>query len=111
MNDREAHFEQNLQQCLRAGCGPETRLTPVAREQLRRELARAIVTRDQPEPTGFPITVLAVLTGFLWLLGVAWGASGLRGSIHTSPFMLLMLVNLAGLPVASLVIVLRRKYV
>lgn len=111
MNDRETHFEQNLQRCLQASCGPESRLTPVTREQLRRELVRAVVTRGQPGPTGFPISALAVLTGFLCLLGIAWGASGARGSIHTSPFVVLMLVNLAGLPVASLVIVLRRKYV
>lgn len=115
MNDREANFEENLRRLLRASCGPETRVTPAARERLCHELAVTLGAR--PQPAEFAGTALAALTCLVLLLCAAWslrawtGCAGLPANFTTVPVMVLILVNMLAIPVASLVIVLRRKYV
>ena len=114
MSDHEINFEQNLGRLMKASCGPETGLSSAARERLRRELAATL--RHRLQPTEFPATALGLLTAFVLLLFAAWGAcawpgtAGLAGRLPSGPILALVAVNLVGIPVASLVIVLRRKY-
>ena len=114
MNDHETNFEQNLGRLMKASCDPETGVSPVARERLRRELAATLHHRLQPAE--FPATALGLLTALVLLLFAAWGAgawpggAGLAGRLPSGPLLALVIVNLAGIPVASLVIVLRGKY-
>ena len=115
MNDGETNFEQNLGRLLQASCGPETRVTPAMRERLRHELAATLGAH--PQPAEFAGAALAALTCLVFLLCAAWslrawpGGTGLPAKFSTVPVMVLILVNMLGIPVASLVIVLRRKYV
>lgn len=114
MNDREINFEQNLGRLLRTSYGPEVRSTPAVRDQLRQRL----LAEFHPclRRAEFPTSVLGVLSGALFVLAAAWVASGLsRGLSLTSqgasaPFAALVLLNVLCMPVASLVIILRRKY-
>lgn len=111
MNDHETNFEQNLARMLKASCGPGTRVTPDARERLRHELAATLRVRRQPsEFPGAALAALSLLVLLLW--AAAWpGGAGLPGKFPAVPVMVLAVVNLAGIPIASLVIVLRRRYV
>ena len=60
MNDHETNFEQNLGRLIKASCGPETGVSPAARERLRRELAATL--RHRLQPAEFPATALGLLT-------------------------------------------------
>ncbi len=113
MNDPETVFERNLERLLQKSCGPNARATAAMAAQLRRAwLAEA---RPQPLPAEFPIGVLGFLSAVLALLGMLAGVSGWSrgwsalGSVAMAPFGVLMLVNLLCVPVAGLVIILRRR--
>ena len=113
MNDRETFCEQNLGRLLQASCGAEARVTPAARHQLRQRLLAEC--RAQSVPAEFPAVVLSGLTCVLLLLvaggalaGLGWGSLP-ASSTALAPFCALVLLNLLCLPVASLVIILRRK--
>jgi len=113
MNNRETSWEQNLGRLLQASCGAEARVTPAARHQLRQRLL--VECRAPSAPAEFPAVVLGVLTCVLLLLLAGGVLAGLgRGSLPASstalgPFCALVLLNVLCLPVASFVIVLRRK--
>lgn len=113
MNNQETSWEQNLGRLLRASCGAEARLGPTARHQLCQRLLAECRVRSAPAE--FPAVVLGVLTCVLLLLVAGGALAGLgRGSLPASssalaPFCALALLNLLCLPVASLVIVLRRR--
>ena len=114
MNDHETNFEQNLGRLIKASCGPETGVSSAARERLRRELADTL--RHRRQPAEFPATALGLLAALVLLLFAIWGAgawpgaAGLAGRLPSGPILALVVVNLVGIPAASLVIVLRRKY-
>jgi hypothetical protein len=114
MNDHETIFEQNLGRLFKACCGPESSVAPVARERLRRELVARLRPRLQPEE--FPAPALGFVTTLVLFLFATWGACAwpgtarLGGSVLNGPILALLVVNLIGIPVASLVVVLRRKY-
>ena len=113
MNEQGDTFEQNLGRLLRASCGPETRVTPAVRERLRQELAAALCARLKLAE--FPGFVLGMLTCLVLLFGGVWGVAawlggaGLPGGSSGGPFAALVVVNLLAIPVASVVIILRRK--
>jgi hypothetical protein len=114
VSDRDTNFEQNLGRLLQTACGPQARAKPAMRDQLRQTLLAEL--RPQFLRVEFPTSILGVLSGALLLLVAAWAASGLgRGLSLTShsawfPFAALVLLNLLCMPVASLIIILRRKY-
>jgi hypothetical protein len=114
MSDREANFEQNLGRLLRASCGPEVDVTPAARERLHAEFALMVHRRLQPAE--FPETALAFLTALILLPWIVWaacawgGAGSLAARVLNGPILALIVLNLTSIPVAGLVIVLRRKY-
>jgi hypothetical protein len=115
MNEPEANFEKNLERLLPASCGPETRVSPAVRERFGRQLAAMLPAR--PRPAEFPGALLAALTGLMLLFCATWGVAawpsgaGLLRNFPTVLILVLVVVNVMGLPVASLIIVLRRKYV
>jgi hypothetical protein len=113
MNDRETVFENNLERLLLRSCGRNTRATAAMERTLRREW-RSV--RSQAQAAEFPNWVLGVMSGALVMVAVLGAALGWNGrwlavnSPGISPFGTLVLVNLVCLPVASLVIVIRRRY-
>jgi hypothetical protein len=114
MNNEETSYEQNLGRLIQASCGAETRVTPSARHQLRQRLLAEC--RARSAPAEFPAIVLGVLT-FVLLLPVAGGVLAVlgRGSLPAnsavlSPFCAMVLDNLLCLPIASLVIILCRRW-
>jgi hypothetical protein len=114
MNDRETNFEQNLGRLIKASCGPENYASSDARERLRRDLAATLHQRLQP--VEFPAASLGLLTVMVLLLLASCGLSSWRGShelagrLLNSPMLTLVIVNMACIPIASLIIILRRKY-
>jgi hypothetical protein len=115
MNPQESQSERNLERLIRASCGPETRLAPLAREQLHQRLSAAL--REKRRPEEFPARWLALFSGLILLLAATsflplWN-TGVRlpQSFGLNPVGCLVFVNLACLPIASLVIILRRKHV
>jgi hypothetical protein len=86
---------------------------------MKAQLHRAWLARMQPRPrfAEFPVSVLALFTGVLVLVGALAGVSFWSGggrainAVALTPFGTLVLVNLLCLPLAGLVIVLRRRYV
>jgi hypothetical protein len=113
MNQPESPFDRNLERLIRASLGPETRLTPSAQEHLRLRLTA--VLREKRRPKEFPAGILALFSSLILLLAAAnilsIGHTSMRWpeSFTLNPVGLLVLVNLACLPIASLVIILRRK--
>jgi uncharacterized BrkB/YihY/UPF0761 family membrane protein len=113
MNPPESQFDRNLERLIRSSFGPETRLTPSAREQLRQRLSTA--WREKRRPKEFPAGILALFSSLILLLAgadfLSLANTSLRWpeSFTLNPVGLLVLVNLVCLPIASLVIILRRK--
>jgi hypothetical protein len=115
MNEQESQSEGNLERLIRASCGPETRSAPLAREQLHQRLSAAL--REKRRPAEFPAGWLALFSGLILLLAATsvlplWNTSVRPSQIfELNPVGGIALVNLACLPIASLVIILRRKHV
>jgi len=113
MNRHESPFDRNLERLIRASFGPDSRLTPSTREQLHQRLSA--VFHETRQPQEFPAGILALFSGLVLLLAAtgvfsAWGASvRLTLSFASNPIGLLVLANLACLPIASLVIVFFRR--
>ncbi len=113
MNQQESPFDRNLERLIRASFGPDTRLTPSAREQLHQRLSAALPETRRPKE--FPAGILALFSSLVLLLAATnvlsiWDTSiRLPLSFALNPVGLLVLLNLACLPIASLVIILRRK--
>lgn len=115
MSNRETNFEQNLGPLLKASCSAEVDVTPAAQERLRDKITFMIP--HQLRPVEFPEYALGFLTALILLPFAAWtacawtGAAGLAGRGLSGPILALVVVNVISIPVASVVIVLRRKYV
>jgi hypothetical protein len=109
MNEQESQSEGNLERLIRASCGPETRSAPLAREQLHQRLSAAL--REKRRPAEFPAGCLILLLAATSVLPL-WNTSVRPSQIfELNPVGGIALVNLACLPIASLVIILRRKHV
>ena len=114
MNHPETPFEDNLERLLQRSCGPNVRATTAMQAKLRREWLAEV--RPQARLAEFPTGVLGVMSGVLAIFAVLCAASLWSGgwravnSPAVTPFSMLVLVNLLCLPVASLVIILRRRY-
>lgn len=113
MHDQETPFEQNLPALLRASMGPDARPAPALREELRRQLGEQIAA--QARPAEFPPLVLVGGSGAALLAGLGWLAVRLdlggAADLHVlAPVAVLLGVNYLCLPVACLIIILRRKH-
>ena len=113
MNDEKDHFEGNAARLIQASLGPQSRPSPQAREQTWRLLVEQL--RAAHAPVQFPDRVLGLLVGSLVLIAVWLTAQALvagklaMDSLPTWIGMFLLAANLALAPVASLVIVIRRR--
>jgi len=113
MNQQESPDDRNLEKLIRASFGPEARLTPETRNRIYRRLVTE--WRETHQPKEFPKIILALFSGLFLLLAVTtvpldWDAGARWPQIFASnPFGLLVLLNVAFLPIAGLVIILRRK--
>lgn len=114
MKNRKVYFEENLKRLLQASCGTEVAVTSAMRERLHARLIHMLHRRSQPAE--FPESVLGFLTGLIFLPCLAWAACAwwgtvdLAGCVLNGPILALVIINLIGIPIASLTIILRRKY-
>jgi hypothetical protein len=106
--------DQNLARLMRAACGPEVRPAPGAR---RRTLQALLAyTRARSPHADFPDLVVGLL-GVAWVVAAAWlGARVVVGDLSLwanpglLPMAVLLVLNLAVVPVAGVVIWKRRQY-
>ena len=114
MNHKETSYERNLGPLIRGSCGPDIRVTPNARRQLRQRLLNEYCVRSAPDE--FPQLVLSILTGVLLMLviGGVWTSRGRDwwpiNSTVLSLLVALVGLNLLCLPTAGLIIILRRRW-
>lgn len=107
------HLEENVARLIAAAAGPDARPTPALRAQTLARLRDTLHARREAAP--FPDGI-AMLLGALLVLAVcslvALAAAGSLGSPGSPAWFLLAtgpVANLALLPLAAAVIVLRRK--
>lgn len=114
MESRRDYLEENTIQLIRAGSGhqaqPEVGLRSEVLHRLRCE------TRMNRREVEFPNRVLVILTGVLalaalWLVIQAASGRSIITSAVLSIMAMVLILNLALVPVASLVIVIRRRHV
>lgn len=113
MNDEKDQFKDNAARLIRASLGPQAQPSPQAREQTWRLLVEQL--RAAHAPVQFPDRVLGLLVGSLALVAV-WLAVQMVmagklviASLPTLIGVFLLAVNFALAPVASVVIVIKRR--
>lgn len=114
MSHENPHVEENIARLIEVGLGPQARPEPTIRGQTWRLLkAQLYERRDVP---AFSNTALAVLTGILtvlavWLIGQVQAASGpVHLSLSLILVALLVTANLLWVPIAGILIVIRRRH-
>ena len=115
MDDEKPGVEENLSRLLRAGLPPDARPGAETRAEVFRRLVE--MTRARADSRSFPDHLIAVIAAAIvlvtaWLVGRMAGGQGLpaAGPAATA-FVLVVILNLAMVPIAGFVIVLRRRYV
>jgi hypothetical protein len=115
MNDPHEYVEENLARLIQAGFGSESRLDPTARAQMLRRLTNDLRARQRV--VALPQWIVVALTGFLVLLA-AWlvfqhqlAAIPLELNLAYPVAAFILILNLIFIPVSSIFIVLRRRYV
>lgn len=113
MNERERYLDRNTARLIRAAFGPQTRPSARAAEQALRLLLDQV--RERSAEAAFPDAVVGIL-GATLVLAAAWLTAQVLagGSSPTASPLLLMVAawlgaNLALMPVASIVILIRRR--
>ena len=113
MNDSERYLDRNTAHLVRAAFGPHARPSARATEQTLRLLLDRV--RKQPAEVPFPDAVMGFL-GATLVLAATWLAAQVAviGTLSSGNPALLMLAawlgaNLALVPVASIVILIRRQ--
>ena len=115
MDSEDRRLEANTARLIRAALGPETRPDPGAGQQALQSLLTGL--RERRARSSFPDHTLAALVGTLvfmaaWLALQAIASDGAVNSpVLLLPATFVLLVNVAVVPVASIVIVLRRRHV
>ncbi len=114
MLETENFLESNTDQLIVAGLGGEAHLDPELRESLCRRLTDELKLKtNQKSP--FPEKVLGGLTGLGLLAGLEILAQFIKSGVRMfddglwSALALLLLVNIVLTPIASIVIVARRR--
>ncbi len=115
MHNGERYHEDNIARLIQPALAPEARPDPLTREQTWRRLETLLHAKRTP--TAFPDWALVVLAGILALMA-AWLANQIFAgdvSMAMSPsfivIALLLAFNLVCMPIAAVVIVIRRRYV
>jgi hypothetical protein len=115
MNDENGPSEEDLARLIAAGFGPEARPGERARAATLRNLRARL--RPRRVATAFPEHVLCLLLGALMLLGASLAAEMIEADFFCgSPtpnlvFAAVLLLNVAFVPIAGVVIVIRRRNV
>ncbi len=113
MPESDDFLESNTVRLIEAGLGGEARLNPELRESVRRRLAEELNVRTAKNP--FPERALIWLTGLVLSAALAILAQFSRlGALRFddglwSALALLLLLNIVLTPVASIVIIARRR--
>lgn len=114
MNEEGNCLEENTARLVRAAYGPSARPSPEASQRVFRLLLGHV--RVRPATPGFPDAALVALGAIVVFLavGLAIQVAFPMTSLNASPSLLaaamVLILNLAWVPVASIVIVLRRRY-
>jgi hypothetical protein len=115
MNDSCEHLESNVARLIQVGYSAECRPDPARHSGMLRSLE--IDLRGQQRIAALPEWIVAALVGFLVFLA-GWLAlanpqvvmsTGLNSLYFVAAFVLIL--NLAFIPIASIIIVIRRRYV
>jgi hypothetical protein len=113
MSDKERRLEQNTARLIQAALDPRARPSSQASRQTFRALL--VRMRERPGPVDFPDAAVASLGTILVLVGI-WLAIRvvvMDAPVLASPSLLVMaawlVANLALVPVASIVILIRRQ--
>jgi len=114
MNREGNCLEENAARLVRAAYGPSARPSPKASKRVFRLLLGQV--RARSATPSFPDAALAVLGAIVALLAVFLAVQSAlpRTSLGTNPSLLaaaiMLVLNLAWVPVASIVIVMRRRH-
>lgn len=115
MKDSSEHLESNVARLIQIGYSAESRPDPAMHSGMLRILAIDVHGRERI--AALPEWIVAVLVGFLVFLA-AWLAlanpqvtvpTGFNSLYFVAAFVLIL--NLAFIPIASIIIVIRRRYV
>ncbi|MGA2062404.1 MAG: hypothetical protein ABSG67_18125 [Thermoguttaceae bacterium] len=115
MNVPFDHIEENLSRLILAGFGPESRPDPRARARVFQYLAEHLPGRQSAR--AFPERSMLALVGILILMAVCLAVqphwTGIPPSMSLPNLIvgIVLILNLVFIPIASVVIVLRRRYV
>ena len=115
MNVPSDHTDENLARLIQAGFGPESLPDLRARARVFQCLAEHLPGRQSAAI--FPQGILLALVGILILLAVCLAAqphwTGIPPSMSLPNLIvgIVLILNLVFIPIASIVIVLRRRYV
>jgi hypothetical protein len=113
MNDKEHYLEENVARLIQAGLGKEARLDPFARERTRQSLL-AQFQKEQATGT-FSDRRLVTLAGILVFMAVWLGIQTLGAGepvTESIPLLIVAVVltlNLALIPVAAIIIIIRER--
>jgi hypothetical protein len=115
MNDENRLMEENTARLIVAGLGPETRPGQRVRAATLRNLRARL--RPRRAATAFPEHVLCLLLGTLMLMATSLAAEMIEADFSAGSampnlvFATVLLLNLAFVPIAGVVIVIRRRNV
>jgi hypothetical protein len=114
MDNEDRLLEDNIARLIRAGYGPEVRPNARVRERVFARLASQV--RSGSAAAEFPASIIGLLFGALGLMAI-WLAApmiGVAARVTSVPSIAIvsavLLVNLVSVPVAAIIIVIRRRY-
>jgi len=114
MNEEGNCVEENTARLVRAAYGPSARPSPQASERVFRLLLGHV--KERPATPSFPDAALVALGALVAAVAVCVAAQVVlpRASLGASPSLLaaamMLVLNLAWVPVAGIVIVMRRRH-
>jgi hypothetical protein len=113
MNNEDRSDEANVARLLQTTLGGEARLS----QGMRSHVLQNIVVRNRIrfQPREFPsliIVCLALLTEFspIFLTRAVYSESYLMNDTYFAPLLIIFVMNLICIPIASVILFLRRKY-
>jgi hypothetical protein len=114
MDDEKPGFEENLSRLMHAGLPPDARPGAETRAEVFRRLVE--ITRARADSRSFPDHLVVAIAAAIvlvaaWLVGRMAGQGLPAAGLAATAFVLIVVLNLAMVPLAGVVIVLRRRHV